>query len=130
MSTDVITRELIKEMLLKQFDEQHDTQMFYDEWYLHEVMRTEQAYKKLILLENKPLELNPLVPTLYSFRVLITPSARNNKRWQVTILKKDEPQGHKDYDTFEEAVEDNISDWFNQSLWCWDNNDIEKERTL
>lgn len=130
MSTDVSTRESIKEVLVKQFDEQHDTRMFYDEWFLHEVMKKEREYKGLLLLEKKPLELNPLVPTRYSFQVLVTPSSRKTGQWQVTIFKDSEPQGHKDYETFEDAIEDNISDWFNQGLWCWDNNDIEKGRSL
>lgn len=119
-------RESIKDVLLKQLDEATDTRIFFDEWFLHDVMMKEREYKKMLLLEKRPLELNPLVEKAFSFRVLVTPSSRKETDWQVTIFKGDEPQGHKEYDTFEEAVEDNISEWFNQGLWCWEDNDNEK----
>lgn len=117
--------EKIKEVMLRQLNED-DTRLFYDEWFLRDVMEKEQDYKELLIQIEQPLELNPLQPGRFTFRVLVTPSTRPNVNWQVTIFKGDEPQGHREYETFKEAIEDNSEEWFNQGLWCWKDNDIEK----
>jgi len=117
------TRNLdgIKEFMLKQCDENTDARIFFDEWFLHDLNKKTEEYKELLLAEEKPLELIPLKVTPFSMRALVTPSAQLPGQWQVTLFNSsgNEPQGHRSYSTFKEAILDNVDEWFSNGLWGW-----------
>lgn len=107
----------LKGYLLNLSDEEYTTRLFFEEKTLHDLMTKEKEYENLLLSRECAFELNPLKPTPYSFTVLVTPSARKEGDWQVTLFKGMEPQGHREYPTYKEAVLDNVTEWFNQGLW-------------
>lgn len=118
MNTTTLLED-IKSIMLKQLNDPDGTRAFFDEGYLQELMNQEKNYREMLVREQKAIELNPLMTTDYSFQVFLTPSARTGGEWQVTIFKKGEPLGHKEYETFAEAVDDNLTEWFILGMWCW-----------
>lgn len=107
----------LKDFVLKMGRESGCADIFFDDVLLQEIQDKTREYMSVLMKIKKPLYLNPLMESKFSNDVYITPSTRIDGEWQVTIFKQGEPLGHKEYKSFEEAIEDNALEWFNQGLW-------------
>lgn len=117
--------EAIKQFLCLQFEEGVDVRLFHDQELLQQMMEKERAYKHMLAEMGCPFSLYSINPTAQNTKVYVTPSARDNHLWQVTIFSGTEPQGHREYESFVEMIDDNAQDWFSQGLWCSKGNSIE-----
>lgn len=101
-------------------DDDFVERLFNDEAFFENHSRIEVLYKNHLLETGGKLgylQLNSLSKERTTNIVMATPSARVKGEWQRTIFVNETPMSHRDYETMEELVTENIGEWFRNALW-------------
>lgn len=113
----------IQEKMLKIIsmdDDEFTQKLFFDDVFLTRYNSLEREYGRYLLKKGKKaghLQLNPLSKEHSNHVVLVTSSTRKKEAWNRTVFLKGEPLSHREYDSLEELVNENIGDWFQHALW-------------
>jgi hypothetical protein len=106
--------------IIKMNEDELAQKLFNDESFVENYHKTEVLYGDYLLKTGKKmgsLQLNPLSKEHSNHVVMVTPSARVKGEWQRTIFWDTTPMSHREYQTMEELVAENVGDWFQHALW-------------
>lgn len=114
--------EVVNEMrkFIEMNEDDFIQKLFHDEEFMVRYVELEQQYHKLLVKNGKRLgrlRLAPICQEHYNNVVLVTPSARKKGEWQRTIFLRSEPISHKEYESLEDVISDNASEWFRHGIW-------------
>ena len=101
-------------------DDEFVQKIFNDEIFFENHSKIEVLYKNHLLKIGEKLgylQLNSLAKERSNNVVMVTPSTRVQGEWQRTIFVNTTPMSHREYQTIEELVTENVGEWFRNALW-------------
>lgn len=106
--------------IIKMDEDELAQKLFNDALFFENYQKTETLYGNYLLKIGKKmgsLQLNPLSKEHSNQVVMVTTSTRIKGEWQRTIFWNTTPMSHREYQTMEELIDENVGDWFQHALW-------------